>query len=90
MRINLRRQAAAHSDHLQEVLRIQAKEFEEEIRRHDAVIREEEVTKYQEKMIECLAKLKGIENAIEGKEAGLMRILASYGNVQNGMYLIKF
>ena len=67
MRVQLRRQAAAHSDHLQEVLRIQAKEFEEELLKHEELVREEEVYKYQEKMVECLAKLRGIEAAIDGK-----------------------
>ncbi|XP_072027149.1 MICOS complex subunit Mic60-like [Amphiura filiformis] len=66
MRVQLRRQAAAHSDHLQEVLRIQTKEFEEEILKHEAQVREEEVDRYREKMVESLGKLRGIEAAIEG------------------------
>ena len=67
MRVQLRRQAGAHSDHLQEVLRIQAKEFEEDLEKHEEKVRVEEVDRYREKMLDCLMKLRAIETAIEGE-----------------------
>lgn len=66
MRTQLRRQAAAHSDHLSDVLRQQVKEFETEFQKHEREIRIQEQDNYHQKLASSLATLKGVQAAVEG------------------------
>ncbi|XP_071792906.1 MICOS complex subunit Mic60-like isoform X2 [Asterias amurensis] len=67
MRTQLRRQAAAHSDHLSDVLRQQVKEFEVELQKHEREIRIQEQDNYHQKLAGSLATLKGVQAAVEGR-----------------------
>ena len=61
------RQAAAHSDHLTEVLKVQEKELGEKF---DKILEEklaEEKMKFQNEIAGWIARLKGIEAAVDGK-----------------------
>ena len=66
MRTQLRRQAAAHSDHLSDVLRQQVKEFEVELQKHEREIRIQEQDNYHQKLAGSFATLKGVQAAVEG------------------------
>ncbi|XP_078668586.1 MICOS complex subunit MIC60-like isoform X2 [Branchiostoma floridae x Branchiostoma belcheri] len=67
MRTQLRRQAAAHSEHLQDVLRVQEQELgsKHQAEMHDALMDERD--RYQVKLNEAMARLRGVEAAIEGR-----------------------
>ncbi|CAH1258436.1 IMMT [Branchiostoma lanceolatum] len=67
MRTQLRRQAAAHSEHLQDVLRVQEQELgsKHQTEMHDALMDERD--RYQVKLNEAMARLRGVEAAIEGR-----------------------
>lgn len=68
LRQQLRRQAAAHSDHLQEVLLTQQKELS---RKHDEELKEkvlQERTRQLSEMAESMRKLKGIEDTLKARE----------------------
>ncbi|XP_013785078.1 MICOS complex subunit MIC60-like [Limulus polyphemus] len=68
LRQQLRRQAAAHSDHLQEVLLSQQKELS---RKHDEELKDkllQEKTRQLSEMAESMSKLKGIENTLKARE----------------------
>ncbi|XP_071946968.1 MICOS complex subunit Mic60-like isoform X2 [Antedon mediterranea] len=67
MRMQLKRQAAAHSDHISEVLKVQEKQYEQKIKLQDVEIRSEEQDKYQTELQIAMAKLRGVEKAIEGR-----------------------
>lgn len=67
MRVQLRRQAAAHSDHLGDVLRVQEKQHAAQMERLEISTRQQERDRYQEKLNGAMAKLRGVEAAIEGK-----------------------
>ena len=67
MRIQLRRQAAAHSDHLSDVLRQQAKDFEKELQKHEHEVRIQEQDRYHQKLAGSLATLNGVQAAVEGE-----------------------
>jgi len=61
------RQAAAHSDHLTEVLKVQEKELGEKF---DKILEErlaEEKVKFQNEIAGWIARLKGIETAIDSE-----------------------
>lgn len=66
LRHHLSRQAAAHSDHLKEVLKIQEHELEEQFERelHTKILEERQV--FQTEVAGWIARLKGIESAVEG------------------------
>ncbi|XP_078587194.1 MICOS complex subunit MIC60-like isoform X14 [Branchiostoma floridae x Branchiostoma japonicum] len=67
MRTQLRRQAGAHSEHLQDVLRVQEQELssKHQAEMHDALMDERD--RYQVKLNEAMARLRGVEAAIEGR-----------------------
>ncbi|KAL5021900.1 hypothetical protein ScPMuIL_001055 [Solemya velum] len=67
LRHHLSRQAAAHSDHLKEVLKVQEKELEEQFERelHTKILEERQV--FQTEVAGWIARLKGIESAVEGR-----------------------
>lgn len=67
MRVQLRRQAAAHSDHLGDVLRVQEKQHAAQMERLEISTRQQERDRYQEKLNGAMAKLRGVEAAIEGR-----------------------
>lgn len=67
MRVQLRRQAAAHSDHLSDVLRVQEKQHAAQTEQREVDVRQEERSRYQEKLNSAMTKLRGVEAAIEGK-----------------------
>ncbi|XP_033119411.1 MICOS complex subunit MIC60-like [Anneissia japonica] len=67
MRTQLKRQAAAHSDHISEVLKVQERQYEEKIKIQDVEIRADEQEKYQTELHVAMAKLRGVEKAIEGR-----------------------
>ncbi|KAK2165818.1 hypothetical protein LSH36_45g11018 [Paralvinella palmiformis] len=67
LRQQLMRQAAAHSDHLTEVLKVQEKELGEKF---DKILEErlaEEKVKFQNEIAGWIARLKGIETAIDNR-----------------------
>lgn len=66
LRAQLARQAAAHSDHIIEVLRVQQKELEV---RSDLLARErldEQREGFQRQVVSWVTRLHGIEAAVEG------------------------
>ncbi|PIK35449.1 putative MICOS complex subunit MIC60 [Apostichopus japonicus] len=67
MRVQLRRQAAAHSDHLSDVLRVQEKQHAAQTEQREVDVRQEERSRYQEKLNSAMTKLRGVEAAIEGR-----------------------
>lgn len=67
MRVQLRRQAAAHSDHLSDVLRVQDKQHAVHMEQREMDVRQEERSRYQDKLNGAMNKLRGVEAAIEGK-----------------------
>ncbi|XP_070540808.1 MICOS complex subunit MIC60-like [Ptychodera flava] len=64
MRQQLRRQAAAHSDHLKDVLRVQAKELDKQFEKREQEILANERERYQIELHGALARLRGVESAI--------------------------
>ena len=68
MRHQLTRQAAAHSDHLSQVLKIQEQELHEKYRvmLQDEVLLERD--RLRGELNSYIHRLRGIEAAIEGKE----------------------
>ncbi|XP_022091636.1 MICOS complex subunit Mic60-like [Acanthaster planci] len=67
MRVQLRRQAAAHSDHLADVLQQQAQEFDQQLQQHEQNVRIQEQDRYHQKLAGALATLKGVQSAVEGR-----------------------
>ncbi|KAL3863537.1 hypothetical protein ACJMK2_005289 [Sinanodonta woodiana] len=67
LRHHLARQAAAHSEHLQEVLRVREKELEIQFERvlHTKLL--EERSSFHTEMVGWIARLKGIEAAVDGR-----------------------
>ncbi|XP_076468715.1 MICOS complex subunit MIC60-1-like [Babylonia areolata] len=67
LRQQLARQAAAHSDHLQDVLQVQASELERQCEReiHTHLLRERQ--SFQTEVSGWIARLKGIETAVEAR-----------------------
>ncbi|XP_041476698.1 MICOS complex subunit MIC60-like [Lytechinus variegatus] len=70
LRLQLRRQAAAHSDHLSDVLKQQQQDFDRQLVVQDGIIRDQERDNYYQQLTGAMAKLKGVEAAVEGR-AGL-------------------
>ncbi|XP_054765713.2 MICOS complex subunit Mic60-like [Lytechinus pictus] len=70
LRLQLRRQAAAHSDHLSDVLKQQQQDFDRQLVVQDGMIRDQERDGYYQQLTGAMAKLKGVEAAVEGR-AGL-------------------
>ncbi|XP_041368308.1 MICOS complex subunit Mic60-like isoform X2 [Gigantopelta aegis] len=67
LRGQLSRQAAAHSDHLRDVLKIQLEELEEQFERQMHVKLLEERQNFQCEVAGWISRLKGIEAAVEGR-----------------------
>ncbi|XP_038070737.1 MICOS complex subunit MIC60-like [Patiria miniata] len=67
MRVQLRRQAAAHSDHLADVLRQQELEFDKQLQQREQDVRIQEQNQYHQKLVGALATLKGVQSAVEGR-----------------------
>lgn len=67
LRQQLSRQAAAHSDHLQDVLQVQAAELERQCERevHTQLLKERQ--SFQTEVAGWIARLKGIETAVEAR-----------------------
>lgn len=67
LRQQLARQAAAHSDHLKDVLRVQCQEMEKQCERemHRQLLQERQ--SFQTEVAGWIARLKGIESAVEGR-----------------------
>ncbi|XP_030841188.1 MICOS complex subunit MIC60 [Strongylocentrotus purpuratus] len=70
LRLQLRRQAAAHSDHLSDVLQQQRQEFDRQLSVQDVLVRDQERDNYYKQLSGAMAKLRGVEAAVEGR-AGL-------------------
>lgn len=68
VRKQLGRQAAAHSDHLKDVLTAQQQELSQEFNRELHVKILEEREKFQGEVAGWIARLRGIETAVEGLE----------------------
>lgn len=71
LRLQLRRQAAAHSDHLSDVLQQQRQEFDRQLSVQDVLVRDQERDNYYKQLTGAMAKLRGVEAAVEGKHPGL-------------------
>ena len=67
LRQQLARQAAAHSDHLQEVLKVQERELLQKYERQFNLKFIEERQAFQAEIAGWVARLKGIETAVESK-----------------------
>lgn len=67
LRQHLARQSAAHSDHLQDVLKVQEKELEQAFERNLNMKLIEERQSFHTEVANWIAKLKGIEAAVEGR-----------------------
>nr|XP_006815475.1 PREDICTED: mitochondrial inner membrane protein-like [Saccoglossus kowalevskii] len=67
MRHQLMRQAAAHSDHINDVLRVQSKELEQQFDKKMEERVNDEREKYQVELHGALARLRGVESAIEDR-----------------------
>lgn len=67
LRQQLARQAAAHSDHLQEVLKVQEQELLQKYERQFNLKFIEERQAFQAEIAGWVARLKGIETAVESK-----------------------
>ena len=67
MRNQLKRQAAAHSDHLAEVLRAQQQELEaiHKIVLGESILQERD--SFKKEIAGYVSRLKGIEQAVEGR-----------------------
>ena len=67
LRQQLSRQAAAHSDHLRDVLQVQATELDRQCERevHTQLLQERQ--SFQTEVAGWIARLKGIETAVEGQ-----------------------
>lgn len=67
LRCQLARQAAAHSDHLRDVLCVQAQEYEKQCQReiHTQLLQERQC--FQNEVAGWIARLKGIEAAVEAR-----------------------
>ncbi|KAL8567933.1 hypothetical protein ACOMHN_059055 [Nucella lapillus] len=67
LRQQLSRQAAAHSDHLQDVLQVQASELDRQCERdvHTQLLKERQ--SFQTEVAGWIARLKGIETAVEAR-----------------------
>lgn len=67
LRTQLARQAAAHSEHLQDVLNVQADELEQQCQRevHLQLLQERQL--FQSEVAGWIARLQGIETAVEGQ-----------------------
>lgn len=67
LRTQLARQAAAHSEHLQAVLQVQAEELETQCQRevHLQLLQERQL--FQSEVAGWIARLQGIETAVEGQ-----------------------
>lgn len=70
LRQQLARQAAAHSDHLQEVLKVQEQELLQKYERQFNLKFIEERQAFQAEIAGWVARLKGIETAVESKVFG--------------------
>lgn len=70
LRCQLARQAAAHSDHLQDVLNVQACELDKQCQReiHTQLLQERQC--FQSEVAGWIARLKGIECAVEARAEG--------------------
>ena len=68
LRLQLRRQAAAHSDHLSDVLKHQQHDFDRELLVQEGVVRDQERDNYYQQLTGAMAKLKGVEAAVEGNK----------------------
>lgn len=66
LRQNLTRQAAAHSDHLKDILKVQEKELEQTFERELNTKLIEERQTFHTEVANWIARLKGIESAVEG------------------------
>lgn len=66
LRQNLARQAAAHSDHLKDILKVQEKELEQTFERELNTKLIEERQTFHTEVANWIARLKGIESAVEG------------------------
>lgn len=67
LRQNLARQAAAHSDHLKDILKVQEKELEQTFERELNTKLIEERQTFHTEVANWIARLKGIESAVEGR-----------------------
>ena len=67
LRCQLSRQAAAHSDHLRDVLKIQLEELEDQFDRQMHIKLLEERHSFQAEVEGWISRLKGIETAVEGR-----------------------
>lgn len=67
LRQHLARQAAAHSDHLRDVLKIQEKELEQVFERELNTKLIEERQSFHTEVANWIARLRGIESAVEGR-----------------------
>ena len=67
LRQQLSRQAAAHSDHLQDVLQVQEQELQEQCEREVHMQLLQERQSFQTEVAGWIARLKGIETAVEGE-----------------------
>ncbi|CAG2237212.1 FCJ1 [Mytilus edulis] len=67
LRQHLARQAAAHSDHLKDVLKIQEKELEQVFERELNTKLIEERQSFHTEVANWIARLRGIESAVEGR-----------------------
>ncbi|XP_071491565.1 MICOS complex subunit MIC60-like [Diadema antillarum] len=70
LRLQLRRQAAAHSDHLSDVLQQQQGDFDKLLQVQESAVRDQERDNYHQQLTGAMAKLRGVEAAIDGR-AGL-------------------
>lgn len=78
LRQQLARQAAAHSDHLQEVLKIQEQELLQKYERQFNLKFIEERQAFQAEIAGWVARLKGIETAVESKPSFGALFLVSF------------
>lgn len=67
LRQQLSRQAAAHSDHLQDVLQVEEQELQDQCEREVHMQLLQERQSFQTEVAGWIARLKGIETAVEGE-----------------------